>query len=585
MTKPARRIAFAFAVIAVVVVGLVQISPLRLGKQNDGSFLVSTGQRIEGGAIPFEGRPIDLAIHPSGDFMAILNKTKVMLAKPEGVDLESAANLGSNAGFRGLIWSSDGSTLFASTDKGVVKVFKLETSRLKDSGEIVVKPADDPLNPVPGGMAINRAGTRLYVAAANRNEIVEIELPSRKRLRGLPVQNLPFEPRLTNDEKTLVVSNWGGRPPKPGERSAKSQYTSILVDERGAPASGTVSLINLESGETRNIDVGIHPTAILIKDHFAYAANAMSDSISEIDLAADKVSRTFKLEWQGVRVLGAMPNALAVVGGKLLAADGGDNAVCEIDLEKGKVLGYRPVGFFPTAIEISKDQTHAYVLNTKGNGSVARTILGKAGNAHDFQGTVSILDLSVDVSKETEKVASNNHWKRKPGKPPLAVYQGGVKHVLYIIKENRTYDEVFGDLPQGNGDAKLCSLGEKVMPNHRAIARQFTLFDNGYVSGTNSADGHAWSTQCLANDYLEHFYVGYSRTYPDDGDCAMSISNGGALGTPRPRRENPSAFTASFATTSSPKSSPRPRTGSRFGKTAKRAPINSSSLPIQRWPD
>ncbi len=67
------------------------------------------------------------------------------------------------------------------------------------------------------------------------------------------------------------------------------------------------------------------------------------------------------------------------------------------------------------------------------------------------------------------------------------------------------------------------------MPNHRKIAREFTLFDNGYVSGTNSADGHAWSTQCLANDYLEHFYVGYSRTYPDDGDCAMSISNGGAL--------------------------------------------------------
>ena len=101
--------------------------------------------------------------------------------------------------------------------------------------------------------------------------------------------------------------------------------------------------------------------------------------------------------------------------------------------------------------------------------------------------------------------------------------------MLYIIKENRTYDEIFGDLPQGNGDPKLCSLGETVMPNHRKLAREFTLFDNGYVSGTNSADGHAWSTQCLANDYLEHFYVGYSRTYPDDGDCAMSISNGGAL--------------------------------------------------------
>ncbi len=101
--------------------------------------------------------------------------------------------------------------------------------------------------------------------------------------------------------------------------------------------------------------------------------------------------------------------------------------------------------------------------------------------------------------------------------------------MIYIIKENRTYDEVFGDLPQGNGDPKLCSLGEKVMPNHRKIAREFTLFDNGHVSGTNSADGHPWSNQSIANDYLEHFYVGYSRTYPDDGRDAMALSAGGAL--------------------------------------------------------
>jgi hypothetical protein len=117
----------------------------------------------------------------------------------------------------------------------------------------------------------------------------------------------------------------------------------------------------------------------------------------------------------------------------------------------------------------------------------------------------------------------------EPGPRGLLVYRGSIPHVLYIIKENRIYDEVFGDLPEDNGDPKLCSLGEPVMPNHRKIAREFTLFHNGYVSGTNSAEGHAWSTQCLANDYLEHFYVGYSRTYPFDGDCAMSISTGGAL--------------------------------------------------------
>src|SRR5262249_39580998 len=88
---------------------------------------------------------------------------------------------------------------------------------------------------------------------------------------------------------------------------------------------------------------------------------------------------------------------------------------------------------------------------------------------------------------------------------------------------------IFGDLPQGEGDPTLCSLGEPVMPNHRKLARQFTLFDNAYCSGTNSADGHAWGTQCMANDYLEHFYVGYSRSYPDDGDDAMAFANTGAI--------------------------------------------------------
>ena len=266
-----------------------------------------------------------------------------------------------------------------------------------------------------------------------------------------------------------------------------------------------------------------------------------------------------------------MPNALAVRGKTLYVADGGDNAVAEVNLETGQVAGFRPAGFFPVAITLSHDGGKAFVLNTKGNGSVSKTTLGKPGNAHDFQGTITVLDLAKDLEGETAIVARDNRWNANPGRPALKVYNGGIKHVLYIIKENRTYDEIFGDMPIGNGDPKLCSLGETVMPNHRKIAREFTLFDNGYVSGTNSADGHAWATQCMANEYLEHFYVGYSRTYPDDGDCAMASRTRAASGTPRPENRNRSASTASSATTIWPASSPCPRTGSRSGKTARRA--------------
>ncbi len=521
-------------VLAAFVAGMARLAPVWMGRQPDGSFLVSTGQRIEAGSIAFNGRPIDLALHPRGEVFAVLNKAEVFLANTAGTRVGRRVALftregETSAGFHGLVWSPDGTRLFASTSRGYVQAFAYQDGTLTRGDRIAVQPAGARGNPVPGGMAITRDGSRLFVVAANRNAVAEIDLTTRALVREYPVETLPYEPRLSEDERTLIVSNWGGRLPKPGDRTAKSQNLDIVVDDRGAPASGTVSLIDRASGATRHVAVGIHPTAILVNGRRAYVANAMSDSISEIDLEDGRVARTFPLRWGSLRVLGGMPNALALRGGTLYVADGGDNALAEIDLANGQVRGFRHAGYFPTAVALSGDGKSAFVLNTKGNGSVREVLLGKPGNAHDFQGTVTIVDLTADLAKETEVVARNNRWEANPGRPALKVYNGGIKHVLYIIKENRTYDEVFGDLPIGNGDPKLCSLGETVMPNHRKIAREFTLFDNGYVCGTNSADGHAWSTQCLANDYLEHFYVGYSRTYPDDGDCAMSISNGGAL--------------------------------------------------------
>jgi DNA-binding beta-propeller fold protein YncE len=517
------------ALLAALVAGTARLAPVRMGKQPDGSFLVSSGQRIEGGSIRFRGRPIELALHPTGAFFAVLNKSEVFLGDARGVREGSQVPLKANAGFRGMVWSPDGSRLYASTAQGHVQVFELAEGRLSAGPRIAVQAEDQPGNPVPGGMVLTRDGKRLFVVAANRNAVVEIDPSTSQRLREYPVENLPFEPRLTEDETTLIVSNWGGRLPRPGDRTAKSQNLDVVVDDRGVLASGSVSLIDLASGATRHVEVGLHPTGVAVRGRTAYVANAMSDSISEVDLEAARVVRTIPLRYEGLRILGAMPNALAIRGDTLYVADGGDNAVAEIDLTSGEVRGYRPAGYFPTAIDLAADGQTAFVLNTKGNGSVSRTSLGQVGNAHDFQGTVTVVDLTADLRAATETVARDNHWRRRPERPALQVYNGAIEHVIYIIKENRTYDEVFGDLPLGNGDPRLCSLGETVMPNHRKLAREFTLFDNGYVSGTNSADGHAWSTQSLANEYLEHFYVGYSRTYPDDGNDAMALSAGGAL--------------------------------------------------------
>ena len=529
----AAGLAVTLAVVAAGLgVGAVKLGTVYLGKQPDGSFIVSSGQRIEPGTIAFSGRPIDLAISPAGDVVAVLHKREVFLinATTREVIADSNRPLNASAAFRGIAWSPDGSLLVASTDQGFLKLFRRDrdTKTLKEDGVIRLV-ADGEKNPVPGGMAFTKDGQTLFVAAVNRNAVVELDVAQRVVAREHPVQNLPFEVRLSEDEQTLVVSNWGGRFAREGERVQLSDQIPILIDERGAAASGTISLVDRSGGPTRHIEVDLHPSSIAVKGDRAFVACALSDTVVEVDLTKGEVVRRLPITYANLKVAGSMPNALAIRGDTLYICNGGDNAVAELDLTTSAIRGFRPVGYFPTAIELTADGRFAYVLNTKGNGSVARTLLGQAGNAHDFQGTVSVLDLSEDLATETKKVVAHNRWKTPLSVPPLKVYQGAIEHVIYIIKENRTYDEVFGDLPQGNGDPKLCSLGETVMPNHRKLAREFTLFDNGYVSGTNSADGHQWSTQGLANDYLERFYVGYSRSYSDDGADPMVFSGAGAI--------------------------------------------------------
>jgi DNA-binding beta-propeller fold protein YncE len=516
----------AILVCAAITYAAQQRGTLRLGKQPDGSFIVSTEQRIEPGSLPFFGRPIDMALHPSGT-LAVLDHHSIVLISRERM---SVFPLHHAAGFRGAVWSPDGKRLYVSMAAGYVQELDYLDGKLSFGRKIEVQPTGLKANPRPGGLAITRTGSRLFVAVLDRNSVAEINLTSGRLAHEYTVQNLPFEVKLSEDERTLIVTNWGGRPATEDDDQGNSGNAVIVVDPRGAAASGTVSLIRRESGTIKRVNVGLHPTAIAVQGNLAYITNAASDNLTEIDLVSQRALRTMPIKWGKMNLFGSMPCALAVRNGTAYICNGGDNAICEMDLQSGMVRGFRPAGYYPVAIALASGGKKAFVLNTKGNGSVARTIRGWAGSAHDFQGTVSTIDLSADLAATTDRVAANNGWNRDRGalRPNLAVYRGAIKHVLYIIKENRSYDEIFGDLTQGNGNSKLCYLGENITPNHHALARQFTLFDNAYVSGTNSADGHQWCTQALANDYLEHFYTGY-RTYSFDGRCAMSISSAGSL--------------------------------------------------------
>jgi YVTN family beta-propeller protein len=498
-------------------------APVTMGRQADGRFVVSSGQRIDPGTIAFDGRPIDLALHPAGDFFAVLGQNRVFLARPDGVLTGASLPLGAGAGFHGCRFNPAGDRLYVSVSNGTVLECLVGDGTLTEGRRLRFGDG----NPRPGGMAITRDGTTLFVALMDRDAVAQVELATGRVVRTIPVEKLPFTVALSADEKTLLVSNWGGRPPKSADRTAQSAGVALVTDARGIIATGTVSLIDRASGAVVTRPVGNHPTAIAVDGGRAYIANSASDSISVVDIARRQVSATWSLR-RADGLLGTMPTALAVAKDALLVACGGDNALAELDTRTGLVRGFRPAGYYPVAVALSADGRTALVCNTKGNGSVRNTVLGKPGNAHDFQGTVSVIDRTRDLKAETARVRDLSGDTTAATVPKLAVFQGAIKHVLYIIKENRTYDEVFGDLPQGNGDLSLCGLGEEVTPNHHALARAFTLFDNGYVSGTNSADGHQWTDAAAANDYLERFYTGY-RTYPDDGDDPMGLTESGYL--------------------------------------------------------
>ena len=538
-----RKVA-AFILVGLIagIVGWRGSSIVWMGRQPNGHYLVSSGQEILAGTIAFSGRPSDFALKPDQDILAVQTNHEVFLVTRKGVQARTQFQLPQDvgAGYRGLVWIDDktgsnwtpynGRRFVVSTDQGYLQEYLYEDWQLTPKEKIWLVPEEKPRQVWPGGMCVSKNGKTLYVAVADLNAVCEVDLGTRKMVKKYPVERIPFECQLTSDGKRLIVSNWGGRTPREGDKIGKTGEQNIVVDEHGATATGSVSIVELATGTSKTIEVGIHPTSIVVSGSHAFVANASSDTISDIDTDALRVVRTIPVGFDGRKEVGAMPNALAVQGNTLLCCNGGDNAIAEIDIPSGRVKGLRPAGYWPIALQLSHDGKSVYVLNSKGNGSVANTNLGNVGNPHDFQGTISIIDFSKDLAAETKTVAHLNHWDRDvlSDAKHLAVYNGAIKHVLYIIKENQTYDSIYGDMPEGNGDPSLCILGEKAMPNHRKIARDFTLFDNGYVSGTNSADGHAWTTQAVANDYMEHEYVGY-RTYPDDGKCSMSIAPQGCI--------------------------------------------------------
>jgi YVTN family beta-propeller protein len=518
-----------------------------------GGFAVPTNQIVTpaGAQLNFNGRPLAIAVRPDHKTAAILNTgagggnfptSPIAIVDLVGNTLKqqfSPAN--GSASYDGVLYSADGKHLYFSQDNGTVTILSVATDGTVSPDAAVALPTTSgAVN--NGGLALSSNGKTLYVVMNMANSVGIIDLTTNKFTGQIAVQNAPKSIVVVGN--FAYVTNEGGRPAKPGEYTDASAGTPIVADKQSASSTtGTVSVINLSKQEVvKNIVVGLHPTAILAADGYVFVANTNSDSVSVIDPATNLVSQTLQIQVFENAPFGSSPNGLAMTSEKDLAVSlGANNALALYKFSKTqfKFKGFVPTAWYPSSVAdvpaltaqeagtASPLPERLLVTNTKGV-AVGPTVpqVSNGLNTHSYVGSVSIATIPTkeEYKQFATRVADNNGWSTRSlseyAPKPFRAEQP-IKHVIYVIKENRTYDQILGDDPRGNGDPTLVQFGAQVTPNQHAIADNFVLFDNFYDSGVLSADGHQWTDQAIAPDYIEKQFTDFNRSYPYNGGDSM----------------------------------------------------------------
>ncbi len=525
----------------------------QVGPQPDGSLLVPSNQllRPAGFQISLPGRPVDLALSPDEKYLAVKNRKSLDLIRVnDRVIMQTLPYGRSGASFHGICFSADGRRIYVSDAKDRVLVAQVDENNVLHW----LKPYQLPKPAIgggvdAGGLQLSADGGKLYVTLSRNNSLAVLTLAD-SSVHEIPVGVAPYAVVL-HSEKKAYVSNWGGRQPLVNEVTYETSGSKILVDAKtGVANNGAISVVDLESGkQTKHIEVGLHPSDLLLSPDKSrlFVACANSDQVMVIDTETDQVIETILTRQHNDLPFGSAPNALALSpdGKRLYVANATDNAVCVIDLgSPSRMAGYIPTGWYPGALLLDKAGKFIYVANVKGIGSRNQQTDRGGLNSHDHLGTISVIPVPTEEKLNTmsQVVKENNFYFRKleqqarkesaQRKVPLPLLPGETshfKHVVYIIKENRTYDQVFGDLPQGNGDSSLVHFGREVTPNHHALAETFVLLDNFYCSGILSADGHQWTDEAYVTDYLEKSFGDFTRSYPYDGDDALAYASSGFI--------------------------------------------------------
>lgn len=467
--------------------------------------------------------------------------------------------------FNGLAWNPNGTEFYVSGGEAdVVHVFARQGSMWREAGAPIALGHAAGLGlvvrPEVAGMVVNAAGTRLVVANYENDSISVVDLGSHAKIaeldlrpgksdvskKGVSGGEYPFWVAIKGDEKAYVSS------------LRDREIVVVSLKQAGGDAARVVGRI-LVRGTPNKMILNRSGSRL-------YIACDNSDTVAIVNTETDRLISQFAVTApkdlfpnpRGFK--GSNPNSLALSPDErtLYVTEGGTNAVAlvRLDGDTGRVAGLIPTGWYPNSVSVSRDGGRLYMVNGKSPGGPNPTGCGytpspsacHANNAFIFQRTrAGFLSLPVPSEKTlgslTEQVAQNDHFRLVGARDQalMEFLRGKIHHVVYIIKENRSYDQVLGDLERGNGDPALTSLPEPISPNHHDLARRFVTLDNFYASGEVSGDGWNWSTAARATDSVEKTvpveYADHGLEYTYEGG-GRNI-NTGIASLPERRRANP----------------------------------------------
>ncbi len=479
----------------------------------NGRLLTPAGRQVAVAPCPFA-----LAVSPDGRrlLVASTGATDQALQLLDAATGTLLASVPVKRSWLGLALSPDGTHAYlAGAKEQKVHVFRIENDHLvPEEALLVTIPGEGKTDALPSGLAVSPDGRSLWAARILSHDVVKLDLASRKVLAAVPTGRHPYRLFFSPDGGTLAVTNWGGA-------------SVTLVDPAAAKVVATVSTED-------------HPSdAVFSRDgKTLFVAEANRNHVAVLDVGRGKVVAQISVALgpagpgtPSSETLpdGSTPNALALApdGRTLFVASADDDVVAVVTVGKNpaasRATGFIPSGWYPAALGLSPDGNTLFVANAKGSGSRANAADGPVptkpykgippGHVERMPGSVSI--VPVPAAKELAALTARAYANRKPaargvspaGASSVVPAKPGdptpVRHVVYVIRENRTYDQVLGDLPKGNGDPSLVLFGRDVTPNAHALAGEYVLLDNFYADAEVSADGHNWSMAAYATDFVE----------------------------------------------------------------------------------